>query len=169
MDQSNSKKKKQISFLAPSKINFDELIAPFQIKNISGFKFYLTLIYNDLIYYSDNQEKGLNKLTFSKYYILPGIIYERLFQVFDSDNDNYINLSEFIQGMITLFTGNFETLVEFMFKFYDFDKNDLISIEDIRIVLSYIPLNEKRVQKMSMKIINNLNILLMFKNYYIIN
>ena len=53
--------------------------------------------------------------------------------------------------MITLFTGNFETLVEFMFKFYDFDKNDLISIEDIRIVLSYIPLNEKRVQKMSIK------------------
>ena len=42
--------------------------------------------------------------------------------------------------MTTLYTGGFDQLINFIFEFYDFDKDGKISSEDIRIVLSYIPL-----------------------------
>jgi hypothetical protein len=42
--------------------------------------------------------------------------------------------------MRKLFTGHFESLISFIFNLYDFDKDGLISKEDIRIVLSYVPL-----------------------------
>ncbi len=43
--------------------------------------------------------------------------------------------------MTTLFSENYEKLIKFIFNLYDFDKDGLISKEDIRIVLSYVPLN----------------------------
>ena len=45
--------------------------------------------------------------------------------------------------MLTLFTGTYDRLVKFIFNFYDFDKDGFISKEDIRTVLSYVPLNTK--------------------------
>lgn len=46
--------------------------------------------------------------------------------------------------MTTLFTDNFEKLIKFIFKFYDFDRDDLVTYEDLRVVLSYIPLNTQK-------------------------
>lgn len=43
--------------------------------------------------------------------------------------------------MITLFSEKYENIVKFIFNLYDFDKDGLIGKEDIRIVLSYVPLN----------------------------
>ena len=51
--------------------------------------------------------------------------------------------------MTTLFTKDFEELVKFIFSFYDFDKDGKISKEDIRIVLSYIPLNKSKIKRIS--------------------
>ena len=62
---------------------------------------------------------GINKITFSKYYELPGIIFDRLFNVFDEDNSEYLGLDQFINGMITLFSTDFDEMVKFVFKFYD--------------------------------------------------
>jgi len=45
--------------------------------------------------------------------------------------------------MISLFSEEFSKLASFIFYFYDFDKDGLISKEDIRVVLSYIPLKTK--------------------------
>ena len=92
---------------------------------------------------------GINKITFSKYYELPGIIFDRLFNVFDEDNSEYLGLDQFINGMITLFSTDFDEMVKFVFKFYDFDKDGKISKEDIRIVLSYIPLNQHKIERNS--------------------
>jgi Ca2+-binding EF-hand superfamily protein len=59
---------------------------------------------------------------------------------------------EFIEGMTQLFCENFEKLATFIFNFYDFDKDGLISKEDIRTVLSYIPLNTKtKINKIKLK------------------
>lgn len=60
--------------------------------------------------------------------------------MFDTNQDNYINCLEFTTGMTTLYTGTYEQLVNIIFDLYDFDKDSKISREDIRIVLSYIPL-----------------------------
>jgi Ca2+-binding EF-hand superfamily protein len=43
--------------------------------------------------------------------------------------------------MCNLFYSDYHSLIKLIFKIYDFDKNGLISKEDIRIVLLYIPLN----------------------------
>lgn len=45
--------------------------------------------------------------------------------------------------MITLFSDSFEKMEKFIFNFYDFDKDGYISKEDVRTVLSYIPLNTR--------------------------
>lgn len=45
--------------------------------------------------------------------------------------------------MTSLFTESYDKLAPFIFKFYDFDKDGYITKEDIRIVLSYVPLNTK--------------------------
>lgn len=42
--------------------------------------------------------------------------------------------------MLNLYTGSFDTLFNIVFEFYDFDEDGKISREDIRLVLSYIPL-----------------------------
>jgi Ca2+-binding EF-hand superfamily protein len=85
--------------------------------------------------------KGVNKVTFCNYYDLPGIFSERLFSVFDLNNNGYLDSSEFVNGMKMLFTESYENFVKFIFDFYDFDKDGKISREDMQIVLSYIPLN----------------------------
>ena len=74
---------------------------------------------------------------------MPGIISERLFAVFDVDRNGYLDPVEFIEGMTTLFSETFEKQIVFIFNLYDFDKDGLISKEDVRTVLSYVPLNSK--------------------------
>jgi Ca2+-binding EF-hand superfamily protein len=50
-------------------------------------------------------------------------------------------MTEFIEGMTTLFSDSTDKIEKFIFHLYDFDKDGLISREDVRVVLSYIPLN----------------------------
>ena len=45
--------------------------------------------------------------------------------------------------MIILFTESFSTLTKFIFTFYDFDQDGIITREDVRVVLSYVPLQTK--------------------------
>ena len=70
---------------------------------------------------------------------------DRLFSVFDLNKNNFIEINEFITGMIILFYEDFEENSKFIFNFYDFDRDGKISKEDIRTVLSYITLNEGEI------------------------
>lgn len=56
---------------------------------------------------------------------------------------------EFIEGLTVLFSENYSKLIEFIFNLYDFDKDGKISKEDVRVVLSYIPLNITKLGKYS--------------------
>jgi len=51
--------------------------------------------------------------------------------------------------MTTLYTGTYDQLVNLIFELYDFDKDGKLCREDIRIVLSYIPLQvmEESIKK----------------------
>ena len=131
------------------KLDLDDLINDYRVENVDAFRTYLTGVWKDLAERSDNKFMGINKITFSKYYELPGIIFDRLFNVFDEDNSEYLGLDQFINGMITLFSTDFDEMVKFVFKFYDFDKDGKVSKEDIRIVLSYIPLNQHKIERNS--------------------
>ena len=129
------------------KIDLDELIKDFQIKDLTTFSHYLIEIWRDLARRSTDQARGIEKLTFSNYYELPGIISDRLFSVFDKNKNGFLDPKEFIEGMTTLFSETFKPLASFIFKFYDFDRDGLITKEDVRVVLSYVPLQKKYSKK----------------------
>ena len=132
------------------KIDLSELIKDFQIKDLNTFSHYLIEIWKDLARRSSDQSKGIEKLTFSSYYELPGIINDRLFSVFDKNKNGFLDPKEFIEGMTILFSESFTPLANFIFTFYDFDKDGYISKEDVRVVLSYVPL-QKKYSKYKMK------------------
>ena len=60
-------------------------------------------------------------------------------------------MEDFTRSMIKLFSGDYEQLLNFIFDFYDFDKDQKITKEDIRIVLSYVPLYKKIKQNQGLK------------------
>jgi Ca2+-binding EF-hand superfamily protein len=148
-----------------------DLTGNLKISNKGYFKKYLKEIWIDLIsrYTKNENDKiknnvrqdlvGITKLIFSKYYSLPGIIGDRLFRVFDSNNNGVLEFNEFKMGMITLFCQDYETTLRFIFDFYDFDGDGKISKEDIRVVLSYITFSDKDIieNEKSLNINNNLN------------
>ena len=103
---------------------------------------YLKEIWADLSKRSVENTKGLTKVTFNKYYDLPGIISERLFACFDKDKDGVLNVQEFVNGMQSLFSQaeSFDSLAKFIFNLYDFNSTGLIKKDDVRVVLSYVPL-----------------------------
>ena len=126
------------------KIDLEDLIKTFKVTDKEAFKLYLKDIWNDLS--QRNVEKniaGISKITFSSYYDLPGIISDRLFNVFDSSSLGFLKSTDFINGMTTLFCEEFEVCCPFIFKFYDFDNDGKISKEDIRTVLSYVSLSQE--------------------------
>lgn len=136
-----------MSSIHKEKFDLVELIKDYRVENVDAFQSYLTSVWKDLAERSNNNFKGINKITFAKYYELPEIIFDRLFNVFDKENKELLDLNDFISGMLTLFSKSYDELVKFVFQFYDFDNDGKISKEDIRIVLSYVPLNRNKIQK----------------------
>ena len=119
-----------------------------QIEDEELLNKYLKEIWSDLSKRSiEENAKGINKITFNKYYDLPGIISERLFAVFDKDKDGVLSLTEFVTGMKMLFSQaeTFDSLSKFIFNFYDFRSCNKIKKEDVRVVLSYVPLQKNDI------------------------
>ena len=126
------------------KINLNDITENYEVKNTEAFTQYLKQVWKDLKCRSgDETSKGIDKITFQKYYDVPGLISERLFSVFDTDNKGYLSLNDFTENMINLFSSDLDTLLHFILRFYDFDKDGKISKEDVRIVLSYVPVYKK--------------------------
>ena len=138
----------------PDKIDVESLLKDFTISNEENFNVYLQQLSKDFHSQSDNPGLGINKMTFLNYFQLPGIIGERLYSVFSTNHNDYLDDDEFITGMTRLYTGDFESLCKFIFDFYDFDEDEIIFKEDVRTVLSYIPLRREKqssIEQMSPK------------------
>ena len=71
---------------------------------------------------------------------MPGLIGERIFKLFDLDKDDYLKELEFKKGFLRLFASNFEENIKLVYDLFDFDSDGKVSKEDIRILLSYVPL-----------------------------
>jgi Ca2+-binding EF-hand superfamily protein len=125
------------------KINLNDITNEYEVKNVEAFSQYLKQVWKDLSGRNKDENEGIDKITFQKYYELPGLISERLFSVFDSSGSGYLSLDDFIDNMLILFSSNFEKLLKFIMKFYDFDNDGKITKEDVRVVLSYVPIYKK--------------------------
>jgi len=96
-------------------------------------------------------------LTHEKYSQLPGIIAERFFSVLDLNSDGYIDVKEFIHGFFKVYYSNLETKLKLAFDMYslfyinenryDFDKDGYIKKEDVRLVMSYVPIDKNLASK----------------------
>jgi len=72
---------------------------------------------------------------------LPGLIGDSFYRILDTNKDEYIDLNEFLNGLSRIYFGDFEDKLKFIFEMYDFDGNGKISKEDIRTMMSYIPMS----------------------------
>jgi Ca2+-binding EF-hand superfamily protein len=139
------------------KIDLNSLTKKLCVEDLAPFESYLKDVWVDL--YSrvnknknDPKEKavklkGLSKIIFNSYYTLPGIIGERLFNVFDTNSSGSIELDEFVEGMKTLFYEDYGKNTKFIFDFYDFDNDGKINKEDIKVILSYITLTYSEINE----------------------
>jgi hypothetical protein len=100
---------------------------------------YFKDIYKDLQERSDNREKGINKVSMLNYCQLPGLLGERLFAVFDTNKNNYLDKEEFLNGMLMFYCSDFDDKIKMIFKIYDFDNDGLVSQTDIITLISCMP------------------------------
>jgi Ca2+-binding EF-hand superfamily protein len=128
------------------RIDFDRLVIP-DFSEIESEQFkkdivipYFKDIFKDLASRSDKKSAGINKVTIIDYCQLPGILAERFFSLLDANNDEYIDLREFVYILFKIYYSNFDNQVKLVFDIYDFDKDGYITKEDVRIILSYIPI-----------------------------
>ena len=134
------------------KINLNDITSEYEVKNVEAFSQYLKQVWRDFSNRNNDEEnEGIDKITFQKYYELPGLISERIFSVFNSSDSNYLSQDDFVSNMLTLFSSSFERLLTFIFKFYDFDNDGKITKEDIRVVLSYVPIYKKSKKNNTLK------------------
>ena len=64
--------------------------------------------------------------------------------MFNRSKSGYLNKKEFEEGMIKLFTEDYDYLSKFVFDFYDCDEDGKITPSDIRLIYSYFPLKQDR-------------------------
>ena len=124
-------------------INFEVIRNCIKINDKNLFYSYLKDIYKDLSERSENKTLGISKLTFYNYIKLPVFITDKLFEMLDKDNDGFLCLKEFTDGLYFLYIGSFEECVKSVFDIYDFDKDGQIVIGDLKVILSCLPLKSE--------------------------
>lgn len=80
---------------------------------------------------------------------MPGIIGERLFAVLDLKGQGYVDLKEFVHGFFKIYYSNLDTKLKLAFDLYDFDKDGFIIKEDVKLILSHIPMTNSVAGKVA--------------------
>ena len=128
-------------------VDFESLQKILGLNDMTLFVSYLKEIYKDLAERSEgDKKKGVNKVTFYDYIKLPIFIGEKLFYALDRNKDNFLNSTEFIEGLQNLYMGDFDSTLEIIFRMLDFDNDGYINKEDIKVILSYLPLKTDNTQ-----------------------
>ena len=130
-------------------ITFELIQESLGIKNPSLFKKYLQEVFIDLsTKIESSKTKMLSRLTFYDYIKLPIFIAEKLFNSFAaSSQQDGLKEDQFVNGFFNLYMGTFTDTTQVIFNLLDFDKDGIIKKEDVKIVLSYLPLNDVSDEK----------------------
>ena len=67
---------------------------------------------------------------------------ERFFSMMDINDDQYVDLKEFLTGFLRIYCATYDQKIKLVFDIYDFDGDGLISREDIQAILSYMPVTK---------------------------
>ena len=126
-------------------ITFERVQETLNLSNPKLFKKYLHEVFLDLSSLPDSKNnKYISKLTFYDYLQLPIFISDKVFNSFDLDHDSFLNPKEFIKGMKRLYNGNFDETLETVFSLLDFNSDKIIEKEDVKLLLSYLPLKSDK-------------------------
>ena len=130
-------------------ITFEQIQESIGLKNHSLFRKYLQEIFLDLSTKSEKSEtKYITLLTFFDYIKLPVFIAEKLFNsICSSNNKEGLTEEEFIDGFFKLYMGAFQETTKIIFNLLDFDKDGVIKKEDVKLILSSLPLNNVDEEK----------------------
>ena len=138
-------------------INLSKIRQILNISDVNLFPIYLKEVFKDLTERAESSKKnGISRITFYEFINLPIFIADKLFDAIDKNQDSYLCLKEFVEGLNYLYYGTFKNSSKIIFSIYDFDKDGVISKEDIKILFSYLPLKNDEKQKESLKEIDNL-------------
>ena len=130
-------------------ITFELIQESLGLKSEALFKKYLQEVFVDLSTKKENSKtKFLSRLTFYDYIKLPIFISEKLFNSFSSTgHQEGLTEDEFVTGFFKLYMGTFQETTKTIFDLLDFDKDGIIKQEDVKIILSYLPLNDVSEEK----------------------
>jgi hypothetical protein len=113
------------------------------IKDPIILKNYLTEVFKDLANTVDNQNKKfMTKMAFYDYIKLPIYITEKVFNSFSKLTSQGLCEEEFVENFFKLYKGSFEETITVIFNISDFDKDGIIKKEEVKILLSQLPINE---------------------------
>ena len=125
-------------------VTFDIIQDSLGLNNPSLFKDYLKEVFNDIGNLNKKKIRYLNKNDFYDYIKLPILIAEKLFSSFSRTDPDNLTQDEFVENFYKLYMGTFEDTIKIIFNLLDFDKDGVIKKEDVKIILSYLPLNEDK-------------------------
>ena len=142
-------------------IDFNEIKKFVGVEDNELFLIYLKEVYKDLAERSGtNRKKGVMKIFFLDYLKLPMFISDKVFSVLDKDNDGFLNSKEFILGMNKLYNGTYEETIQLIFDILDFNHDNYIEKDDVKMILSLLPLktdNSKIEYKYQMESLEEIN------------
>ena len=124
-------------------VTFEFIQDSLGLNNPLLFKNYLIEVFNDLgNSVNKDNKKYISRMAFYDYIKLPFFIAEKLFMSFTKSSTEGLCEEEFVDNFFKLYMGTFEETINIIFNLLDFDKDGKIKKEDVKIILSYLPLNE---------------------------
>ena len=129
-------------------VTFETIQEALGLNNPVLFKNYLKEVFNDLGNSVNKQNKKfMTRMAFYDYIKLPIFIAEKLFMSFMKSSTQGLCEEEFVENFFKLYMGSFEETTTVIFNLLDFDKDGIIKKEDVKILLSYLPLNDMHYDK----------------------
>ena len=101
-------------------------------------------------------ENGISLRNFLQYIDIQEFMCERLFKYLDKSKTGQLTKNEFVNGLDTIFYGNFQDLYKLVFFMCDFNENGKLHQFNMKLILSYIPVKTYEEQRKYIKNINSI-------------
>jgi len=133
-------------------VTFELIQDSLGLKDPTIFKKYLTEVFNDLANSVNNQNKKfITRMAFYDYIKLPIFIAEKVFLSFTHLSIQGLCEEEFVDNLFKLYMGSFEETISIIFNILDFDRDGIIKKEDVKLFLSYLPINDDEEDGLGVK------------------
>lgn len=143
----------------PNKLTFKSIRDKLKFEGKYNFKKYMNEIFDFfLLKYQISKGQKMTFTLFLEYFSINGFLADCLFKAFNKGNPGGISKSEFINGMVTLYIGNYEETSKLIFNIFDLNRDGKIKPNNMKLLLSYLPLKNftHKEQIKSLKEINSI-------------